>query len=220
MKKVLAFDVYGTLIDTHGVIVKLKELIGEQATVFSEVWRQKQLEYSFRRGLMKRYEDFSVCTRQSLDYSCDVMSVQLSSSEKKELLNLYQYLPAFVDVEQGLKLLSENYQLVAFSNGAANTVDNLLSNAGIRQYFSDIISADEIKTFKPDPEIYSHLLARTESSAENTWLISSNPFDVIGAISSKINAAWIARTEKSVFDPWDITPNLIVKSLLDLNNKI
>ncbi|MGB2742226.1 MAG: haloacid dehalogenase type II [Cognaticolwellia sp.] len=220
MKKVLAFDVYGTLIDTHGVIVKLKELIGEQATVFSEVWRQKQLEYSFRRGLMKRYEDFSVCTRQSLDYSCDVMSVQLSSSEKKELLNLYQYLPAFVDVEQGLKLLSENYQLVAFSNGAANTVDNLLSNAGIRQYFSDIISADEIKTFKPDPEIYNHLLARTESSAENTWLISSNPFDVIGAISSKINAAWIARTEKSVFDPWDITPNLIVKSLLDLNNKI
>lgn len=220
MKKVLAFDVYGTLIDTHGVIVKLKELIGEQATVFSEVWRQKQLEYSFRRGLMKRYEDFSVCTRQSLDYSCDVMSVQLSSSEKKELLNLYQYLPAFVDVEQGLKLLSENYQLVAFSNGAANTVDNLLSNAGIRQYFSDIISADEIKTFKPAPEIYSHLLARTESSAENTWLISSNPFDVIGAISSKINAAWIARTEKSVFDPWDITPNLIVKSLLDLNNKI
>jgi len=220
MKKVLAFDVYGTLINTHGVIVKLKEIIGEQATIFSEIWRQKQLEYSFRRGLMNRYENFSVCTQQSLDYSCDVMSVQLTSSEKQELLNLYQHLPMFDDVEQGLQLLSKNHRLVAFSNGAANTVNSLLSNAGIRDYFDDIISADEIKTFKPNPEIYHHLLTRTESSAENTWLISSNPFDVIGALSTNMNAAWVARTEKAVFDPWDITPNLVVNSLLDLNNKI
>lgn len=220
MKKVLAFDVYGTLINTHGVIVKLSEMIGDQAAIFSEVWRQKQLEYSFRRGLMNRYENFSVCTRQSLDYSCDAMSVQLSCSEKKVLLNLYQHLPVFEDVEQGLQLLAENYQLVAFSNGATNAVDDLLTNAGIRNYFVDIISADEIKTFKPNPEIYQHLLARTKSSPKNTWLISSNPFDVIGAVSSDMNAAWIARTDKAVFDPWEITPNLIVNSLLDLNDKI
>lgn len=220
MNKVLAFDVYGTLIDTHGVIVKLSEMIGDQAATFSEVWRQKQLEYSFRRGLMGRYQDFSVCTRQSLDYACDVMSVQLGHSEKEVLLNLYQHLPVFEDVEQGLKRLTNNFQLVAFSNGTVKAVDDLLTNAGIRNYFVDIVSADEIKTFKPNPEIYQHLLARTKSSAKNTWLISSNPFDVIGAVSTQLNAAWIARTDKAVFDPWDVTPNLIVNSLMDLSEKI
>ena len=60
----IAFDVHGTLIDTDGVVSRLREWIGSQADVFSQTWRSKQLEYSFRRGLMRRYENFAVCTRQ------------------------------------------------------------------------------------------------------------------------------------------------------------
>ena len=70
MKITFAFDVYGTLINTHGVVIALEELIGKQAQAFSQTWRDKQLEYSFRRGLMKSYDVFPVCIRNALDYSC------------------------------------------------------------------------------------------------------------------------------------------------------
>jgi 2-haloacid dehalogenase len=69
MPTMLAFDVYGTLIDPHGIVIKLQELVGVKAEEFSRVWREKQLEYSFRRGLMRSYETFAVCTSQALDYT-------------------------------------------------------------------------------------------------------------------------------------------------------
>ena len=78
----LAFDVYGTLIDTDGVVSRLREWIGSQADVFSQTWRSKQLEYSFRRGLMRRYENFAVCTRQALDYCCVEYDVSFSAEQK------------------------------------------------------------------------------------------------------------------------------------------
>ena len=69
----LAFDVYGTLIDTHGVIVELEKHIGNNASEFSRTWREKQLEYSFRRGLMQNYENFASCTRSALDYTLFIL---------------------------------------------------------------------------------------------------------------------------------------------------
>ena len=92
--------------------------------------------------------------------------------------------------------------MVAFSNGEKESVDGLLNNANIMKYFDDIISADEIQTFKPDPLIYQHLLSRTNSEAKQAWLISSNPFDVIGAKSFGMNAAWVKRSGAAVYDPW------------------
>jgi hypothetical protein len=65
----LAFDVYGTLINTHGVLTALEGLVGDRAKAFSNTWRDKQLEYSFRKGLMQNYETFAVCTSQALDYT-------------------------------------------------------------------------------------------------------------------------------------------------------
>ena len=80
MKTTLAFDVYGTLIDTNGVITALEPLVGPKAPAFSEAWREKQLEYSFRRGLMQNYENFAVCTSQALDYTCVFLKVSLTNS--------------------------------------------------------------------------------------------------------------------------------------------
>lgn len=70
MQTTLAFDIYGTLIDTHGVVGALEKTVGNAAVEFSRTWRDKQLEYTFRRGLMQSYEDFDVCTSQALDYAC------------------------------------------------------------------------------------------------------------------------------------------------------
>ena len=213
----LAFDVYGTLINTSGVNDLLKQYIDDKTELFMELWRSKQLEYSFRRGLMKRYEKFSVCTRNALDYSDAYLNTGLTEDQKKNLMQKYRVLPAFSDVKESLiKLKTSNCRMFAFSNGFAEDVKNLLKNAGIEKYFEGVISVDDIKTFKPNPDVYAHFLSTTGSTAAESWLISGNPFDVIGAGSVGINSAWIRRSPKQVFDPWEIKPTVTIACLTDL----
>ena len=78
MATTLAFDIYGTLIDTQGINRKLFDIIGDQATEFSHRWREKQLEYSFRRGLMQRYQNFAICTSQALDYTDQLFATNIN----------------------------------------------------------------------------------------------------------------------------------------------
>ena len=221
MSVTIGFDVYGTLIDTHGVISKLQEVIGDRAKDFSQTWRDKQLEYSFRRGLMQNYQNFAVCTSQALDYTCAFYKIELSDAQIKLLLESYRTLPAFSDVEASLIQLKEaGYRLYAFSNGSAEAVETLLVTAGIRNLFLGVVSVDDLKTFKPNPAVYAHFLRQTESTGDQAWLISSNPFDVIGAISAGMRAAWVRRSEEALFDPWGIEPTITVGSLGELNEKM
>lgn len=217
----LAFDVYGTLINTHGVVSALEELVGDKAKTFSGTWRDKQLEYSFRKGLMQNYETFAVCTSQALDYTCAYYGASLSDEQKKQLMSLYRILPAFADVEEGLtRLKAAGFRLFAFSNGAEEALEVLLSNAGIRELFLGVVSVDDIRSFKPNPAVYSHFLRESKSTGGNAWLISSNPFDVIGAISAGMKSAWVRRSPEAVFDPWGIEPTITVTGLVDLKDKL
>jgi 2-haloacid dehalogenase len=221
MSITLAFDVYGTLIDTHGVIVALEKHVGNKAPEFSSTWREKQLEYSFRRGLMQNYENFALCTRNALDYTNSYYKASLSQKDKEELLDAYKVLPAFEDVKEGLaRAKKSGFRMFAFSNGSAEAVETLLKKAGIRDYFIDVVSVDEIKSYKPNPGVYSHFLRRADALGANAWLVSSNPFDVIGAISSGMRAAWVKRSPDALFDPWGIEPTLTVSSLLNLAEQI
>jgi len=221
MNPVIAFDVYGTLIDTHGVVEQLRRNVGDRAEELSRCWRNKQLEYSFRRGLMHRYENFAVCTRQALDFCCELLDTGVSEAQKQTLLAAYRELPAFADVAPGLAALqSSDCRMYAFSNGSADAVEALLSAAGIRQYFLDVVSVDEISSFKPDPAVYQHFLKRAMANADEAWLVSSNPFDVIGAMSAGMHAAWVRRSPEAVFDPWGFIPTIIVDDLGDLGKKL
>ena len=144
----LAFDVYGTLINTSGVNDLLKQYIEDKTEAFMDLWRSKQLEYSFRRGLMKQYKKFSVCTRSALDYSDAYLNTGLTEDQKKSLMQKYRVLPAFHDVKESLvKLQSADYRMFAFSNGFGDDVKNLLTNAEIDKYFENVVSVDDIKTF-------------------------------------------------------------------------
>ena len=217
----LAFDVYGTLINTHGVVSALEELVGDQAKAFSNTWRDKQLEYSFRKGLMQNYETFAVCTSQALDYTCVFYGTSLNAGQKQELMSLYRVLPAFDDVKEALqRLQNSGFRLYAFSNGAADALEVLLNNAGIRELFLGVVSVDDIKSFKPNPAVYSHFLRQSQSTGGSAWLISSNPFDVIGAISAGMKSAWVRRSPEAIFDPWGIEPTITVNNLLELDKKI
>ncbi|MDI4638042.1 MULTISPECIES: haloacid dehalogenase type II [Halomonadaceae] len=220
-KRVLAFDVYGTLIDTHGVIAELEETLGERAAAFSQRWRDKQLEYSFRRSLMGAYAPFSDCTREALEFTDRALGAGLTEGQKDRLMATYGKLPAFPDVAEALERFARaGVTCVAFSNGTREAVDGLLRQAGLREHFDDIVSVDEIKRFKPDPAVYAHLRDRMESEAQDTWLISSNPFDVIGARHAGLHAAWIRRSAEAPFDAWGGEPDVTVTDLLALSERL
>lgn len=217
----LAFDVYGTLINTHGLLTQLKELMGDSAQSFSDTWREKQLEYSFRRSLMRSYLPFSECTRSALEYACKSHRVDVSAEQKFQLLSLYAELPAFQDTLHGLAMLNhEQFRPYAFSNGTEAAVRKLLQASGADQYLLDIVSVDDIKSFKPDPAVYEYFLQRSASDKKQSWLISSNPFDVIGALNFGMKAAWVKRTDAALFDDWEVIPTLIVDSLERIGEQI
>ena len=221
MKYILAFDVYGTLINTSGVFNSLEQRIGDKAKLFMDTWRNKQLEYSFRRGLMKKYTDFSVCTKDALEFCCKAFKIKLSIRQKDALMDEYTILPTFLDVKTGLQSLKESgHKLFAFSNGSTSAISKLLSNAQIFDSFEGIVSVEGVKMFKPSPLVYEHFNKETNSAKSDSWLISSNPFDVIGAISYGMRSAWVQRSPDSIFDPWGIEPTTIINKLTDLSLKL
>ncbi|EGY02548.1 haloacid dehalogenase, type II [Nitrospirillum viridazoti Y2] len=217
MKVTLAFDVYGTLIDTHGLVAVLREMVGDRAADFSRTWRERQLEYAFRRALMQNYVPFSVCTAQALDHTCALYKTPFSPEQRMVLLDAYRTLPAFADVADGLaRLRAAGFRLYAFSNGAADAVRTLLDAAGISGLFQGVVSTDDLRSFKPSPAVYSHFLRAAGATHAEAWLVSSNPFDVIGALSAGWRAAWVQRSPEALFDPWGISPTVTVADLRDL----
>ena len=223
MQPVLAFDVYGTLIDTQGVTVELERRLSDasKAVEFARRWREKQLEYSFRHGLMGAYVAFSECTREALVFVDRTLQTGLSDNDQDHLMAVYGELPAFDDVVPALDQLRDaGIRCVAFSNGTADAVSTLLTRAGVESHMDDIVSADEIKRFKPDPAVYAHLRTRLETRPEHTWLVSSNPFDVIGATHAGLRSAWGRRSSDAPFDPWGIEPDMTVTDLEALAQRL
>ena len=222
MAEAIAFDVYGTLVDPLEMGERLRPIVGENlAEPMAKLWREKQLEYTFRRGLMRRYENFDVCTRQALDYTANALGARLSGDDRERLIEEYVSLSPFADVTPGLQAMrNAGRTLVAFSNGVEATLRALLERAGILPLLDGVVSVDDVSSFKPDPEVYRYLCRRLDRPPSDAWLVSSNPFDVIGAKSVGLNAAWVQRNPTTPFDPWGVEPDLIVPDLQSLASKL
>lgn len=221
MPIVLGFDVYGTLVDPFGMERQLVALFGDRGSAICALWRQKQLEYSFRRGLMRCYEDFDACTQRALSFAAKTYKVELSDEAQRQLLTDYLSLPVFPDVQPALEALKAlGCRLLAFSNGVENSLQALLGKAGVLTYFEAVVSVDDIKTFKPNPDVYAYLVSRGGGSRKDTWLVSANPFDVIGAKSAHLRGAWVRRNSETVFDPWEFEPDIVISDLLELATRL
>jgi 2-haloacid dehalogenase len=217
MEMAIAFDVYGTLVDPLAIADHLKLFVDDRAARFAELWRTKQLEYSFRRALMRAYQPFSVCTWESLVYTEKALGIVLTEKSRTMLMDCYNRLPAFPDTASGLASIKSNgHRLAVFSNGEATAVRRVLENAQLLSFFDDVVSADEVRSFKPDPAVYKHTVARLGQTASATWLVSSNPFDVIGAKAAGLCTAWVKRDSKIVFDPWGIEPDVVLSDINQL----
>jgi 2-haloacid dehalogenase len=211
--------VYGTLIDPFSIESNLRASFGDRAREAAELWRAKQLEYSFRRALMKKYVAFDVCTAQALRFVAAHFGVSLPADAEERLLARYRHLPAYPDVPGALdELSSKGFEIVAFSNGTVRAVRGALDHAGILPRFTRIVSADTVRSFKPDPAVYEHLLAEVQAPREGLWVISSNPFDVIGAKACGLRTVWLQRDSKRVYDPWEFAADVIVHGLTELKD--
>jgi 2-haloacid dehalogenase len=221
MPDAIGFDVYGTLVDPLGMAAHLEAVAGDLAGQMARLWREKQIEYTFRRALMQKYENFDVCTRQALDYAADSLKLRLQDEDRAKLLEAYRRLPAFPDALPAIRSLrAAGFKLAAFSNGVEASLRVLLEHAGILPHLDAVISVDDLKTYKPDPRVYRYLAERLGLPLENTWLASSNGWDVMGAKAAGLRAAWIKRNAGDTLDPWGISPDLVSPSLDDFSSRL
>lgn len=212
---------YGTLIDPLGVAAALHSQVGARASAFAQAWREKQLEYLFRRALMREYRDFPTCTREALVFTDRRFGTGLPAATLDALMASYLELPAYPDAAPALdRLRAGRHRRFAFSNGLPADLERLLTHAGLIDRLDGIVSVHEVASYKPDPAVYRHFLETTGSRAADTWLISGNPFDVIGARAAGWNAAWVRRDPAAVFDPWGIEPTATIADLRELPEAI
>jgi 2-haloacid dehalogenase len=216
----LAFDVYGTLVDPMGMSRLLAQDAGDRAEAVAALWREKQLEFSFRKGLMKVYEDFGACTRQALRYAMTTHKLALSDDRENALMAAYLSLPAFDDALRALKGLKGDYPLFAFSNGSYPALEKVLGHNQLLDQFDGLVSVDDIKSFKPDPAVYTHARRATGAWDKPLCLVSSNAWDVIGARAAGLLAVWVKRDPDKVFEDWGIQPSAVINSLSELKSTL
>ncbi len=213
----LAFDMYGTLVDPIRIWRRLEQYIpDDDALRIAETWRQKQLEYTFRLTVMEKYEDFEQVTRKALDYALATVGRELEADQKDALMAQYNDLERFADVQPGLERLKEGgRQMVVFSNGSPSMIEALMDAAELRPYFEGFVSVDEVGVYKPSPRTYRHVADRLGRPIGEVRLVSSNPFDDIGAESAGMRAVWVYRSG-GLFDTLAPPPEMVVATLTEL----
>jgi 2-haloacid dehalogenase len=212
--KALAFDAYGTLFDVHSVISAVNEKFPGQGPAVSAGWRTRQLEYTWLRSLMGRYEDFWHVTESALVATCNAMKLPLDAAARTQLMESYLHLDTFPEVKRALKALS-HLPLSILSNGSPKMLHAVVESAGLEGIFTHIISVDEVKIFKPAPVVYELAVKKTGVEKGHIGFVSSNFWDGAGAKAFGLRTHWINRAGVPP-DELGITPDVTLKSLTDL----
>jgi 2-haloacid dehalogenase len=213
-REVLAFDLYGTLVDPIAISGELGRALGDaDGRAAATLWRQKQLEYSFRLTVMGRYEDFRSVTAHALDFALASVGARLPEGQARRLVELYDHLEPFPDAAPALRALAGlGYELAVFSNGTPAMIGNCLENSGLAGFFGQRISVDETRAFKPSPVTYRHAAERLSRPIGQVRLVTSNAFDSVGASAAGMRTAWVNRSA-APFDTIGARPDLTVPAL-------
>ena len=188
------FDVYGTLVDVHGMVAALDGCFPGHGAELSQQWRNKQIEYTRLRTMCDRYAPFAQVTRESLQQVCNARALSLSDSSEEQLMQAYLRLPVWPDGKQALAQLREaGLALAVLSNGDPKDLAELLSAAGIADTFDCVLSAAQVSKFKTAPEIYALGPAQFGCSASELLFVSSNGWDASGAAWFGYTSCWVNR---------------------------
>ena len=190
--KAVVFDAYGTLYDIQSVAAVTEDAFPGYGDIITQIWRIKQLEYSWLRSLMRRYEDFSVITRESLAYTIRVLGLKHDAAAFERIMDKYLHLDLYPDALPALASLKDR-KLAILSNGSSDMLNGLVRNSGLDRVLDATISVDQKRVFKPAPEAYTLIEARLGMRPDEVVFVSSNPWDACGAKAFGLNVAWIER---------------------------
>ena len=186
------FDAYGTLYDVQSVAEITEEAFPGYGEMITQIWRIKQLEYSWLRSMMQRYRDFSVITGESLAYTLRILGLQYDDAIFERIMEKYLHLDPYPDVMPTLAALKDR-KLAILSNGSPGMLNALVANSGLDRMLDATISVDAKKVFKPSPDAYSLIETTLGVKSADVLFVSSNPWDACGAKAFGLNVAWIER---------------------------
>jgi 2-haloacid dehalogenase len=214
--KAVVFDAYGTLYDIQSVAAVTERAFPGYGEAITQIWRMKQLEYTWLRSLMQRYADFSVVTRESLVYALDALGLRHDAATLGPILEKYLHLDPYPDAKATLAAL-KGRKLAILSNGDSAMLDALVANSGFAPLLDATLSVDAAKIFKPSPATYALVETKLGVAPQEVAFISSNPFDVSGAKAFGFKVAWIERVTATalandVADPKTIGPLAMFKA--------
>jgi 2-haloacid dehalogenase len=190
--KAVVFDAYGTLYDIQSVAAVTEETFPGYGDIITQVWRIKQLEYTWLRSLMRRYEDFSVITKDSLAYTIRMLGLKHDAATFERIMDKYLHLDLYPDALATLARLKDR-KLAILSNGSSGMLNTLVKNSGLDRVLDATISIDSKKIFKPAPDAYTLIESRLGVRPNEVMFVSSNPWDACGAKAFGLNVAWIER---------------------------
>jgi len=187
------FDAYGTLFDVHAAIGRHRAAVGPDADRFSDLWRVKQLEYTWTHTLAGRYADFWTVTQRALDF-CFARSPSVDRSLSSGLLNASLDLDAFPDAQMLLRALKARGDKTAIlSNGAPAMLKSAVEAAGLKADLDAVLSVDTLKMFKPRMDVYALVTREFACKPAEVVFVSSNRWDAMGATAFGFRTVWINR---------------------------
>jgi 2-haloacid dehalogenase len=210
----LVFDAYGTLFDVHSVVALCEALWPGRGMQLSQLWRTKQLEYTWLRSLMGRYEDFARVTEAGLRYACAALQLPCDDAKCARLLQAYLNLATFPEVADTLRQL-RGIKLAILSNGAPAMLRDVVSNSGLGGLIPDVLSVDELQIYKPAPQVYQLAVDRLGAPATAIGFVSSNCWDAAGAKSFGFRTFWVNRAGAPL-DGLGFAPDHELRSLAEL----
>jgi 2-haloacid dehalogenase len=190
--KAVVFDAYGTLYDVQSVASVTEQAFPGYGEIITQIWRIKQLEYTWLRSLMRRYQDFSVITRDSLVYTLRVLGLEHDNGVFERIIDKYLHLDLYPDAGSALAAMRDR-KLAILSNGSTDMLNTLVRNSGLDSVLDATISVDSKNNFKPAPDVYSLIESVLGIRPAEVLFVSSNPWDACGAKAFGLNVAWIER---------------------------
>jgi len=205
----LVFDAYGTLFDVHSVMRRCEDLFPGRHEQLSRLWRAKQLEYTWLRSLMRRYAPFSTVTREALAHACQALGLDLTAERMEALMAEYNMLATYPEVSKALSTFGE-VKLAILSNGSPDMLQPLVAHSGLQ--LDAVISVDELKIYKPAPQVYELAPRKLGVPREKIGFVSSNCWDALGAKSFGFTVFWINRAGAPL-DRLGFEPDRVVERL-------
>lgn len=209
------FDAYGTLFDVHAAIARHRDRAGPGADRISDLWRTKQLEYTWTLTAMSRYENFERLTERALDYALTRFGKN-DATLRSDLLDAYRKLDAYADAEETLAALKRSgFVTGILSNGSPDMLQAAVNNAALGEKLDHVLSVDALGFYKPRNEVYALVTKALDARATDIVFVSSNRWDIAGAANFGFKPVWVNRAKMPEEYP-DLKPVAVIETLAAL----